>query len=113
MALSTLKVSRRGSGSPQYPLPRMSAVVIYCYSQGVMSSRKNVHYDRAGNLEQQLRADIEELLQQGEKIDREETEREEEPGKMPKKRPPSSTAAGRLVDIGSTRGAKWGTFEDS
>ena len=73
MALSTLKVSRRGSGSPQYPLPRMSAVVIYCYSQGVMSSRKNVHYDRAGNLEQQLRADIEELLQQGEKIDREET----------------------------------------
>ena len=45
-------------------------MVIYCYSQRVMSSRKNVHYDRAGNLEQRLRADIEELLQQGEKIDR-------------------------------------------
>ena len=47
MGLSTLKVNRRGSGSPQYPPQGMSALLIYCYSQGVMISRKSVHYDRA------------------------------------------------------------------
>ena len=47
MALGALKVNRRGSGSPQYPPQMMSALLIYCYSQGVMSSRKSVHYDRA------------------------------------------------------------------
>ena len=40
MGLSTLKVNRRGSGSPQYPPQMMTALLIYCYSQGVMSSRK-------------------------------------------------------------------------
>ena len=40
MGLGTLKVNRRGSGSPQYPPQMMSALLIYCYSQGVMSSRK-------------------------------------------------------------------------
>jgi len=74
-------------------------VLIYCYNQGVMSSGKIGDHDRAGDLEQQLRADIEELLQQAEKIDREETEREEEPDRMPMKRPPSSSAAGCLVDM--------------
>lgn len=154
MPLGTLKVNRRGSGSPQYPPQMMSALLIYCYSQGVMSSRKieratyhnlavryltgdthpdhdtictfrrenqeafaeafvrvldlaremgvvtvgtvsidgthikanaskykSVRYDRAGELEQQLRADIEELLQQAEQIDREETE---DPNRLPK-----------------------------
>ncbi len=40
MPLGTLKVNRRGSGSPQYPPQMMCALLIYCYSQGVMSSRK-------------------------------------------------------------------------
>ncbi|MCK4514004.1 MAG: IS1182 family transposase [Spirochaetaceae bacterium] len=147
MPLSTLKVNRRGSGSPQYPPHMMAALLIYCYSQGVFASRrienatyrdlavryltgnthpdhdtictfrrenrqafteafvkvlelarevgvvkvgtvsvdgthikanaskhKSVRYDRAGELEQQLRADIEELIEQAEQSDRNETE---------------------------------------
>lgn len=153
MALGTLKVNRRGSGSPQYPPQMMLALLIYCYSQGVMSSRKieratydnlavryltgdthpdhdtictfrrenreafteafvkvldlaremkvvkvgtvsvdgthikanaskhkSVRYDRAGELEQQLKTDIEELIEQAEQIDREETE---DPNRLP------------------------------
>lgn len=34
------KVNRRGSGSKQYPPKAMLALLIYCYSRGVMSSRK-------------------------------------------------------------------------
>lgn len=147
MPLSTLKVNRRGSGSAQYPPQMMLALLIYCYSQGVMSSRKiegatyrdlavryltgdthpdhdtictfrrenreafteafvkvlelagemgvvkvgtvsvdgthikanaskhkSVRYDRAGELEVQLRADIQELIEQAEQTDRNETE---------------------------------------
>jgi transposase len=147
MPLSTLKVNRRGSGSAQYPPQMMLALLIYCYSQGVFSSRKiesatyrdlavryltgdthpdhdtictfrrenreafteafvkvldlaremgvmkvgtvsvdgthikanaskhkSVRYDRAGELERQLRVDIEELIEQAEQIDRNETE---------------------------------------
>lgn len=37
---STFKVNRRGSGSPQYPPHMMTALLIYCYSQGVCSSRR-------------------------------------------------------------------------
>ena len=40
MALGALKVNRRGSGSPQYPPQMMLALLICCYSRGVMSSRK-------------------------------------------------------------------------
>ena len=153
MALGTLKVNRRGSGSPQYPPQMMLALLIYCYSQGVMSSRKieratydnlavryltgdthpdhdtictfrrenqkafaeafvkvldlareigvmkvgtvsvdgthikanaskhkSVRYDRAGELEQQLKADIEELIEQAEQTDRNETE---DPNRLP------------------------------
>ena len=37
---SSFKVNRRGSGSPQYPPYMMVALLIYCYSQGVFSSRR-------------------------------------------------------------------------
>lgn len=37
---SSFKVNRRGSGSPQYPPHMMAALLIYCYSQGVFSSRR-------------------------------------------------------------------------
>lgn len=33
-------VNRRGSGSPQYPPQMMAALLVYCYSQGVFSSRR-------------------------------------------------------------------------
>jgi transposase len=144
MKLSALTVIQRGSGSRQYPPRMMLALVIYCYANGVMSSRrieratyrdlavryltgdthpdhdticafrrenaevvkqaflellhlaramrllkvgtvsvdgthikanaskhKGVRYDRAGDLEQKLRQDIEELLAQAERTDRE------------------------------------------
>jgi transposase len=153
MGLSALKVNRRGSGSPQYPPQMMLALLIYCYSQGVMSSRKieratfhniavrylsadthpdhdtictfrktnreaiaesfvkvlelaremgvvtvgtvsidgthikanaskhkSVRYDQAAELEEQLKGDIEELLEQAERIDRQETE---DPNQLP------------------------------
>ena len=80
MALSTLRVNRRGSGSLQYPPQMMLALLIYCYSQGVMSSGKSVRYDRAGELEAQLRADIEELIEEAEQIDRNESE---DPNRLP------------------------------
>lgn len=38
--LSALKVNRRGSGSPQYPPRMMLTLVLYCYSHGLLSSRK-------------------------------------------------------------------------
>lgn len=38
--LSAAKVNQRGSGSAQYPPGMMLALLIYCYSQGVFSSRK-------------------------------------------------------------------------
>lgn len=145
MRLTTLKVNRRGSGSEQYPPKMMLGLVIYCYANGIFSSRrieratyrdvgvryltgdthpdhdtictfrrenfeavgeafvqvlqlaraigvlkvgtvsvdgthiranaskdKNVRYDRAGELEQQLRSDVEQLLKQAEQTDREE-----------------------------------------
>ena len=145
MHLGTLKVNRRGSGSEQYPPKMMLSLLIYCYANGIFSSRrmeratyrdvavryltgdthpdhdtictfrrenfeavseaflqvlqlaremgvlkvgtvsvdgthlranaskdKNVRYDRAGELEQQLRKDIEELLQQAEQMDQQE-----------------------------------------
>ena len=37
---SLFSVNRRGSGSPQYPPHMMTALLIYCYSQGVFSSRR-------------------------------------------------------------------------
>lgn len=40
MALGTLKVNRRGSGSPQYPPRMMLALLIYCYAHGIFSSRR-------------------------------------------------------------------------
>ena len=36
----TFAVNRRGSGSPQYPPQMMTALLVYCYSQGVFSSRR-------------------------------------------------------------------------
>jgi transposase len=144
MKLPSLKVNPRGSGSPQYPPRMMLALMIYCYANGMMASRrieratyrdlavryltadthpdhdticafrrengeaikqafleilhlarqmgmlkvgtvsvdgthikanaskhKGVRYDRAGELEQKLRQDIEELMGQAEKTDRE------------------------------------------
>jgi len=33
-------VNRRGTGSPQYPPPTLLALVIYCYANGIFSSRR-------------------------------------------------------------------------
>lgn len=143
MRLSTFKVNHRGTGSEQFPPRMMLALLIYCYANGIFSSRrieratyrdvgvryltadthpdhdtictfrrenfeavgeaflhvlqlarelgvlkvgtvsvdgthikanaskdKNVRYDRAGELEQQLRDDIQELLAKAEQTDR-------------------------------------------
>jgi len=143
MALPSMGINRRGTGSEQYPPRMMLALLIYCYANGIFSSRrieratyrdigvrylsgdthpdhdticsfrrqnaavvkeafvevlrlasemnllkvgvvsvdgthiranaskhKNVRYDRAGELERQLREDVEELLQQAENQDR-------------------------------------------
>ena len=40
MRLTTLKVNRRGSGSEQYPPKMMLALLIYCYANGIFSSRR-------------------------------------------------------------------------
>ena len=145
MSLPTLRVNRRGSGSEQYPPKMMLQLLIYCYANGIFSSRrieratyrdvavrfltadthpdhdtictfrrenfeavseaflqvlqlarslrilkvgavsvdgthiranaskdKNVRYDRAGELDQQLQRDIAELLQQAEQTDQRE-----------------------------------------
>jgi hypothetical protein len=53
-------------GSRQYPPRMMLALVIYCYANGThikanASKHKGVRYDRAGDLEEKLRQDIEEL----------------------------------------------------
>jgi len=142
MNLPTLKINRRGSGSEQYPPKMMLQLLIYCYANGIFSSRrieratyrdvavrfltadthpdhdtictfrrenfeaaseaflqvlqlarslgilkvgavsvdgthiranaskdKNVRYDRADELDQQLQRDIAELLQQAEQTD--------------------------------------------
>jgi transposase len=143
MQLGALGMNRRGSGSEQYPPRMILALLIYCYANGVFSSRKieratyrdlavrylsgdthpdhdticafrrqnaavvkeafvevlqlasemgllkvgtvsvdgthiranaskhkSVRYDRAGQLERQLRVDVEELLRQAERQDR-------------------------------------------
>lgn len=142
MPLTTLKVNRRGTGSAQYPPKMMLALLIYCYANGIFSSRRieratwrdiavryltadthpdhdtictfrrenfdavseaflevlklakamgvlkvgavsvdgthiaanaskdrNVRYDRAGELDEQLQRDIAELMQQAEQAD--------------------------------------------
>lgn len=40
MRLSTLKVNWTGSGSEQYPPKMMMALLVYCYANGVFSSRR-------------------------------------------------------------------------
>ena len=40
MSLRCLKVNRRGSGSEQYPPKMMLALLIYCYANGIFSSRR-------------------------------------------------------------------------
>jgi transposase len=40
MGLSALKVNRRGTGSAQYPPKMMLALLIYCYANGIFSSRR-------------------------------------------------------------------------
>ncbi len=40
MHLPQLKLNRRGSGSAQYPPQMMLALLIYCYANGIFSSRK-------------------------------------------------------------------------
>lgn len=40
LGIGSFKVNHRGSGSKQYPPKAMLALLIYCYSRGVMSSRK-------------------------------------------------------------------------
>jgi transposase len=145
MDLSMLKINHRGSGSKQYPPKMMLTLLIYCYANGIFSSRrieratyrdvavrfltadthpdhdtictfrrenfeavseaflqvlelarslgvlkvgtvsvdgthvranaskdKNVRYDRAGELEQQLQQDIADLLAEADKIDQRE-----------------------------------------
>jgi transposase len=142
MELPSLSVNTRGTGSPQYPPRMMMALVVYCYANGVLASRrieratyrdiavryltgdthpdhdticafrrnnrsaiweafvellqianqlglvsvgtisvdgsqitanaskhKSVRYDRAGELERQLGADVDELLEEAEQAD--------------------------------------------
>jgi transposase len=40
MKLPTLKINRRGCGSEQYPPKMMLQLLIYCYSNGIFSSRR-------------------------------------------------------------------------
>ena len=40
MRLSTLKVNERGTGSEQFPPRMMLALLIYCYANGIFSSRR-------------------------------------------------------------------------
>ena len=56
--LPTLKINRRGSGSQQYPPKMMLSLLIYCYANGIFSSRR---IERAGELDQQLQQDIKDL----------------------------------------------------
>lgn len=147
MSLPSLKINRRGTGSEQYPPRMMLSLLIYCYANGVFSSRRieratyrdvavryltgdthpdhdtictfrrenfdavseaflgvlrlarqmgvlkvgtvsvdgthvaanaskdrNVRYDRAGELEEQLQKDIAELMERAERTDREDDE---------------------------------------
>jgi transposase len=40
MPLRSLHVNRRGSGSPQYPPKMMLGLLVYCYANGIFSSRR-------------------------------------------------------------------------
>ena len=40
MPSTDFDVNRRGSGSPQYPPQMMAALLVYCYSQRLFSSRR-------------------------------------------------------------------------
>lgn len=40
LRLPSLKVNRRGTGSPQYPPRMMLTLLLYCYAHGLFSSRK-------------------------------------------------------------------------
>ena len=40
LKLPSMRVNRRGSGSKQYPPVMMLMLLIYCYAQGVFSSRR-------------------------------------------------------------------------
>ena len=40
MDLREAQVNERGTGSAQYPPAMMTALLIYCYAQGIFSSRK-------------------------------------------------------------------------
>lgn len=40
MTLPSLKVNRRGTGSAQYPPKMMLALLVYCYANGIFSSRR-------------------------------------------------------------------------
>ncbi len=40
MTLPALKINRRGSGSEQYPPKMMLSLLIYCYANGIFSSRR-------------------------------------------------------------------------
>jgi transposase len=43
MSLPMLHINRRGSGSPQYPPKMMLALLVYCYANGIFSSRRIEH----------------------------------------------------------------------
>ncbi len=40
MSLPTLKINHRGSGSAQYPPKMMLELPVYCYANGIFSSRR-------------------------------------------------------------------------
>ena len=40
MRLPELKVNHRGTGNPRYPPRMMLALLLYCYANGIMASRK-------------------------------------------------------------------------
>ena len=74
--LASFKVNVKGPGSAQYPPHMMLSLLIYCYANGVFASRRieraayrDVRYDRAGELVEQLELEVHELMDQAERTD--------------------------------------------
>ena len=55
MKLGTFKLNVKGSGSAQYPPHMMLSLLIYCYANGVFSSRR---HDRAFKIARATHRDI-------------------------------------------------------
>jgi hypothetical protein len=107
LPLESFRVNHRGTGAKHFPPHMMLALLIYSYANGLFSSRKierathrdvairyltagthlkanasidkNVNYQRAVKIREQLRLDIDELLAQAETADAEEQDNQKLP----------------------------------